>query len=485
MDLSSRPTLAILMFTQDQQGPMARIRPLCGTLHRKLIASMVIITILLTIHVVSPVSGNEEPTITWSRTYGPNNGVFSIQGTSDGGFVASGHGYGGEVIKASLAGEPEWSKYYIPMGHGDADLGGSVRQTRDGGFIVAGAVAEPVEAWLLKLDHNGNVQWSRTYKGYGFSQIKETSDGQYIVAGSAIGPDPSDGWVLKLDPEGNIVWQEMFRDQDINYVEQTRDGGYIVAGTVGVDSMAEAWIFKLDPAGNMVWQRAFEVNSPQYNQAIFVRQTHDGGYIVVGAVNFLFQDTLILRLDRNGNILWQKLYSRGGITSPVWVGETSGGGFLLAGRFSYISPTNGIAGAWILKVDKNGNKVWDKVYGGLNDLFFLADATRSGGLIAVGATGGGATWVLKLDDQGSIAGCPLGRPANATLTDTYATTTNTSITPVSTNATVTQTGVTALVHYPGVQTQCIGSMDRDHESDRDKHYLDSRGTEKEQFHAFP
>src|SRR6266568_6676997 len=328
MDLSSRPTLAILMFTQDQQGPVARIRPLCGTLHRKLIASMVIITILLTIHVVSPVSGNKEPTITWSRTYGPNNGVFSIQGTSDGGFVASGHGYGGEVIKANLAGEPEWSKYYIPMGHGDADLGGSVRQTRDGGFIVAGAVAEPVEAWLLKLDHNGNVQWSRTYKGYGFSQVKETSDGQYIVAGSAIGPDPSDGWVLKLDPEGNIVWQEMFRDQDIHYVEQTRDGGFVVAGTVGTDNRAEAWIFKLDPIGNIVWEKAYEVAIR--TEAFSIHETRDGGYIVAGHSSL---GALVLRLDREGNIRCQKTLNGSGFTTSSVV-ETSDHGFVVAGASS-------------------------------------------------------------------------------------------------------------------------------------------------------
>jgi hypothetical protein len=385
--------------------------------------------------------------------------------------VVAGHGTGGWIMKANLAGNPEWSRSYIPLGYSDADAGGSIQQTRDGGYIVAGT-AEPmgrgiVQAWLLKLDEVGNVQWSRTYTGpageEAFFQAQQTFDGGYVAVGNtaSFGYPPghlSNGWVVKLDRAGNVVWQEAFGGEDVSSIDQTNDGGFVLSGTVGVDGAAEAWVLKLSPEGSVVWQKGYAL-SPYYNRAYFVQQTHDGGYAVAVAAGFLFPDALILKLDNEGDIVWQKTYGGGWSTTPAWIGETSDEGFMVVGTFTR-APSMGTDGPWVLRLDENGNKVWDRLYGGFLDSFFQAQVSKGGGLVVVGDRGG-APWVLKLDDEGGIQGCPFGVPTNATLTDAHSTTTGAVVTAaVMTNAIVAQTGVAVASVSPTVQTQCIGSMDR-------------------------
>src|SRR6266567_4605905 len=395
-------------------------------LNSRLWLVLIILVILSPLTLVPPVSAQSESRSTWSRTFGQILGPDSIEVTSDGGFVVLVHenfGFGGRVMKANLAGDIEWDRYYIPPGYGDAHAY-SIRQTKDRGFIVAGTALRPqgsfqTHAWLLKLDNDGGVQWSRIYRSGGFLWVEQTRDGGYIVAGMANGPDPSDGWVLKLDPEGNIVWQEMFRDQDISSVDQADDGGFVVAGTVGVNSRADAWVFKLDAEGRMVWQRAFDAGLR--TDAYSVQHTIDGGYIVTGEI--------------------------AGV-------NTHGEGF---------------SKALILKLDAKGDMIWQRVYGGLNDFLFDIQGTTDGATLVAGYLfETGSAWVLKLDDKGIIRGCPLGVPSNATLTDSAVLVADTTVTGISTSGTVNQTTVTITPTKGDLRTLCFSPSKARDESVKEK-----------------
>ena len=181
---------------------------------------------------------------------------------------------------------------------------------------------------------------------------------------------------------------------------------------------------------------------------------------------------LFLRLDRNGNIRWEKSYTGGASSS---VRETSDGGFIVSGRSS---------GPWLLKLNDKGNIVWQKIYGGRSDFLPSVQQTDDEGFVAAGSLAtnccGDLSWVLKLDSTGSTAGCPLGISSNATITDAQSTVTNTAVTGVATNALVTQTGVAVSAASPNVQTLCIGSQDRDNGRERDETHHESRSMENEQ-----
>ena len=162
-------------------------------------------------------------------------------------------------------------------------------------------------------------QWARTYGGsndnVAFS-VQQTTDGGYIAAGytNSFGLQSYDIWILKLDAFGDIVWQKTYGGYNTDYaycVQQTNDGGYILAGSTNSFGAGgnDYWVLKLNKSGDIEWQRSY--GGPQDDVARSIQQTFDGGYIVVGETYSFGSgryDMWILKLDANGNIEWQRVY---------------------------------------------------------------------------------------------------------------------------------------------------------------------------------
>ena len=312
-----------------------------------------------------------------------------------------------------------------------ADEMRSVRQTSDGGYIIAGetnSFGESGDAWVMKLDKDGNVDWQKTYGGIHSDVVRSvqecfsgnTSDG-YIMAGETYSYGDgyhSDAWVFKLDNDGNIVRQKIYSDGSgtANSIQQTSDGGYIVAGETDSNVGAgggDSWIFKLDANGNMEWQKTY--GGDNSDVAYSVQQTFDGGYIVTGLSAYsdndeVSGDAFVLKLSNDGNVEWQKSYGGDNYDAAKSIMQTSDDGFIVAGE-TYSFGNEG--DAWAFKVDKNGTIEWQMSYGG--DGFdtassiqqtFSADGSDDGYIVA-GETnsfgaGDGDSWVIKLDMNGGI-----------------------------------------------------------------------------------
>jgi hypothetical protein len=340
------------------------------------------------------------------------------------------------VVKLDAVGNIVWQKSYGgAMGDGAA----SIRQTPDGGYIVAGYTwsfgAGSYDAWLLKLDGVGNVVWQRTYGTTGLDgiyDVKTTPDNGYIVAGSADwgGSGSSDAWVMKLDSAGNIVWQKLYGGSgvdEVESIEMTADGGYIAAGSTSSFGAGtfDAWVLKLDASGSVVWQKTYGGGREDYANS--VRPTIDGGYIVAGTTNspeIGLGAGWVFKLDASGNVVWAKTYRGSGY---IRLGQLPpGGGYILAGSIQF-----GIEGQYhglVLRLDANGNIVWQDAYGSTDyDMLFTVEPTSDGGYIAAGGSnssgpGTSDAWVMKLNAQGSNSTCVTAETA--------------IVTPVNSNATV-------------------------------------------------
>lgn len=296
----------------------------------------------------------------------------------------------------------------------------SVQQTSDGGYIIAGSTCsglfEPTDAWIVKTDSNGKEQWSKTFGGEGYdwaNSLIKTSDGGFIFAGHySYEPAKGDAWLVKIDESGNEQWSKTFgsdENDEVFSVQQTSDGGYIVAGKYG-ELMTEmgsikAWIIKTDADGNELWSKTFGGEKNEWGY--YARETSDGMYILAGSTLSYGSggtDAWLIKLDTNGNKQWDKTYGGTNRESFRYALETLDGSLILCGSTS--SYGAGHADAWLIKTDAYGNQQWSKTFGGEDGDFANSFLQTPDGYLIAGATTlegeqWGDAWLIKTDLEGN------------------------------------------------------------------------------------
>jgi|GEM_PF-2045785 len=331
-----------------------------------------------------------------------------------------------------------WAKAYGSTGNDEAY---SIQRTKDGGFIVAGYMTisgTNTDAWVLKLDPDGNVQWQKVFGGPFTDvayEVKESSDGSFIVAGSSVTypftagtPNQSDGFIVKLDSNGNFAWSltyggsltDQFRSLTIS-----QEGGteYIIVtgytqsfGAPG--NKEDAWILKINSSdGSVVWQKRYGTsNDDRFQRVITSSYSGSISYVFAGrtfssSTNF---DFWVMITDENGNIKMSKKYYYPPLSPGdefAWdIKETPDGAFVvvdLAQR--YIG--SGGRDIWILKIRKdNGEIIWQKAFGGPNDDEARSAVVAENGDIIIAGTARSIIlgtnnydiWILRLDKDGKL-----------------------------------------------------------------------------------
>jgi len=359
----------------------------------------------------------------WQKIYGGSNDdvAYSIQQTKDGGYIVAGRtssfesGYSDVyVIKLDENGNKIWEKTY---GGNDWDGASSIQQTKDGGYIVAGWTgffeAGYSDVYVIKLDAYGNESWEKTFGGSDYDtawSIQQTKDGGYIVAGytSSFGAGGGDVYIIKLDENGNMVWERTYGGSgyDIaNSIQLTNDGGYIIAGKTGDFYSGDVYIIKLDKDGNKSWEKTYGGSGDDW--ARYIQQTTDGGYIVAGSTSSFGagkSDVYVIKLDENGNKVWEKTYGGSDYDEAYSIQQTKDGGYIVAGYTRSFGA--GESDIYIIKLDGNGNSVWERTYGGIkDDEAYSIQQTTDGGYIVAGYTesfgaGGADVYIIKLDANG-------------------------------------------------------------------------------------
>lgn len=322
----------------------------------------------------------------------------------------------------------EWKKV---LGGSDDEECYSVCQTMDGGYVLVGYTYSSdgyvtdnhgdKDIWVVKLDNKGNVVWQRSLGGSLDDEaydVIQTYDGGYLIVGITLSNDGdvrgnhkrdfSDGWVVKLDGYGSIMWQRCLGGSNNDFVYkviQEEDGYLLIGGTWSNDGdvrgnhgdSSDGWVVKLDRYGNVMWQKCLGGKS---NDEFYDVSKVEDGYILVGyaysrdgdiRVNKGSEDLWVVKLSKYGEIVWTKTF--GGSNNDVAEGiqSTKDGGCIIVGwTFSTdgdVSKNHGASDGWVIKLDKVGNLEWKKCLGGTEpDSFYSVQVLDDDKYVIVGET---------------------------------------------------------------------------------------------------
>jgi len=321
------------------------------------------------------------PSVLWEKNFGGDNSDIghAVWQTSDGGYVLAGNLPDGDndklfLQKTDASGNQLWVKTY-----GEAGKAYTVRQTRDGGYIMSGFDGD--YCVLYKTDASGNEQWHKQYVANantdGWS-VQETEDGGFIVAGdtylitgeSTVTSGPNwDVWILRTDANGNELWTKTWgagEESRLYSVDLTNDGGYIFGGTRSNVNDGDAYysskpyLVKTDASGNIQWEKTYNRDSWDNYEGTYVQQTSDGGYMLAG---YHGGNIYLLKADASGNKAWDHDY-RDSIDNNLYSAQQAwDGGYVLAG-WTQATPDGGDKDAFIVRTDASGNELWKKRIGG-------------------------------------------------------------------------------------------------------------------------
>jgi hypothetical protein len=273
--------------------------------------------------------------------------------------------------------------------------------------------------------------WDKVYGGTlgdAFNAMEKTSDGGFILGGHSNSNisgnktqdswnDSWDCWAVKIDSNGQKQWDRRYGgtgDDGISAIIQTADGGYVFAGHVASDISGDKteasrggydfWLVKIDAAGNKQWDKTFGGTGNEYMFGN-LKQTADGGYILGGwsdsgvggdktepnrAGGFYF-DYWVVKTDADGNKQWDKTFGGTLDDNLMAIELTANGGYLLGGysksgvNGDKTQPQIGSWDWWVVKIDSLGNKEWDRVYGTIDaDAIYSMCRTHDGNYILGG-----------------------------------------------------------------------------------------------------
>lgn len=312
-----------------------------------------------------------------------------------------------------------------------------IKQSPDGGYVIGASTSDagapPPTVRIIRLDSSGQVSWEKGYgKGGpdGLISIAATLDGGYIVGAVTVPTNSGqrDFWAIKLDRNGDKQWDKTFGgggSDQLSKAQQTSDGGYILCGSSASQAdgnktspnfgAEDYWVVRLDGSGNKLWEKSY--GSSQGEGATSISQTADGGFLIGGyslspaggnksSPSWGNYDFWIVCADSNGEKLWDKTFGGSQADGLTDIQQTWDEGYVLAGSSgsgvdgNKTSLNFGADDFWVVRLDASGNKLWEKSFGGYERDFATAiRQTVDGGYIVSGGSYSGPS---RLNSDGWV-----------------------------------------------------------------------------------
>ena len=420
-----------------------------------------------------------QPPLRWDKTFGgsSSDGTPEVVRTADGGFLVGGssssnasgdkseNSRGGLdywVIRMDAQGNKLWDKTF---GGNEWDDLNAIVPTTDGGFLLCGSSRSgqigdktedtrgDLDYWVVRIDAEGTKLWDKTFGGDGYDDLTAavlTTDDGFLLGGSSYSGQSGDKtedsrgnqdyWVVRIDDEGNMLWDKTLGGGEIEYLmalATTSDDGLLVAGysfsgddgdkTEGNKGGGDYWVIKLDEEGNILWDKDIGGSEADYLSAVLA--TPDGGFLLAGVSGSNTsgdktedgrgeQDYWVVKLNADREVEWDKTLGGNGYDGLFGALLTADNSFLVGG-YSYSGEngdkseeSKGDVDYWVIKLDEEGNILWDKTVGGTGaDYLSSMTTTLDGGFLLAGRSDSNAGgdksdnsrgdsdyWVVKLKE---------------------------------------------------------------------------------------
>ncbi len=269
-----------------------------------------------------------------------------IKQTSDNGYIISGYGgdlnsskyY---VVKINLFGDLEWQQILNKDNYTEKAF--SILETAEGEYVVVGSATSGNRPWVVKLNGSGEVIWTTEWTDQApwnsalIARGTLLPDGRIVVVGAEgqYGSQPnmfivsSEGQLLEQRSLVPIVPQGWLSGTFVNHIEATSDGGFILAGTAGSSTSSRAFLWKFDQNADSIWSRHYTGQNAWMRSAEHVSQLADGGFLLTGfdAPNGI--NSCAIRTDSQGNFVWFQVFPDNIYTQATAGIETNDGKLLI------------------------------------------------------------------------------------------------------------------------------------------------------------
>jgi hypothetical protein len=282
------------------------------------------------------------------------------------------------------------------------------------------------DIWVIKYDSTWVKEWDKVLGGTdeeSLNGVIRTDDGGFILAATSYsdisgdksensrGTDDSDYWVIKIDAQGNKIWDKTYGGADEDAVDGFRRhpaGGYLISGTSYSGQSGEKthdsygkqdwWVVRIDDDGNILWDKVYGGDRFDIGPGIF---EDEDGFVLTGysdsspsgnktASQRGSYDAWLVKIDYDGNIIWDRAYGGDDNERGAGIAKAHDGGYILS-----ITSKSGISGdktspdfgaddAWFIKVDANWVTQWDKTIGTVHKDYLGAGRAGDGGYILIG-----------------------------------------------------------------------------------------------------
>lgn len=277
----------------------------------------------------------------------------------------------------------QWVRVY---GSSGSDYITSVNILDDGSILMAGyskssrrdinygTVFWDAIIWVAKLNPSGERMWLHSFRcdweGESFieqlNSLYMEEDGGFILTGWTKRLESKLLMVIKISPFGDILWNKVMggSQNELGYdIIKSSGGGYIITGSTSSFSLkgTDVLVLKLNGEGDIIWQKSY--GGSLKDEGRFIRQTKDNGYIFAGQTFSFYPfdgDIWVVKISSEGAVEWQKVLPKTGIDNISRLEILEDNSFMLVGTNH--SEDNGTDDIWVVKMSETGVMQWQKAF---------------------------------------------------------------------------------------------------------------------------